>query len=443
MSCVNGVPITAHHGRSRKPELRPAGAAQRAGLRDMPAAAGADRRKQDAPAVQPSARAGKALDLFVADRPRGMPIAPSIARKLHSARRRCNTGTGPCSRSSIATLCSRASAAPWPPPSGGADFLMRPRGRRPCRPAGDRRAAFRQGRGAVLPDAGGSATPSWQAARRGSSLRVEADAGLPGGGRGPGRQPPDHVPLEPESLDLAVSLLSLHEANDIPGMLIQIRRALRPDGLFLGAMAGGGTLAELRESLLAAETELFGGASPRVIPFTDVRDAGALLQRAGFALPVADVETVTVRYDTMFGLMQDLRAMGATNALADRAGGPVTRRLFARAAEIYAERFSDPDGRVRATFSIVWMSGWAPDASQQKPLKPGSATVSLTDILNPLAAIVAVADAHARCRGSRRPSGARTAARSGGSYIRRGSRCCQCCRCLISSRPAGLPLCAR
>ena len=140
-------------------------------------------------------------------------------------------------------------------------------------------------------------------------------------------------------------------------------------------------MAELRECLLAAETELHGGASPRVTPFTDVRDAGALLQRAGFALPVADVETVTVRYDDMFGLMADLRAMGETSALADRSRRPGTRDLFARAAEIYAERFVDADGRVRASFSIVWLSGWAPDASQQKPLKPGSAKVSLKTIL--------------------------------------------------------------
>lgn len=191
----------------------------------------------------------------------------------------------------------------------------------------------------------------------------------------------DDIPLEPESIDLAVSLMSLHEANDLPGALIQIRRALRPDGLFLGAMAGGGTLAELRESLLAAETELSGGASPRVAPFTDVRDAGALLQRAGFALPVADVEALTVRYDSMFGLMRDLRAMGATNVLVDRSRRPAMRRLFMRAAEIYAERFSDPDGRVRATFATVWMSGWAPHHSQQKPLEPGSAKVSLTAVL--------------------------------------------------------------
>ncbi len=193
--------------------------------------------------------------------------------------------------------------------------------------------------------------------------------------------PPETVPFEPESLDLVVSLLSLQAMNDIPGMLVQIRRSLRPDGLFLGAFAGVGTLSELRESLLAAETELYGGASPRVIPFTDVRDAGALLQRAGLALPVADVETVTVRYDTLFDLIADLRAMGETSALVDRSRRPGTRKLFARAAEIYAERFSDADGRVRASFSIVWMSGWAPDASQQKPLKPGSAKVSLKTIL--------------------------------------------------------------
>lgn len=194
-------------------------------------------------------------------------------------------------------------------------------------------------------------------------------------------EPLETVPFDPESLDLAVSLLSLQAMNDIPGMLIQIRRALKPDGLFLGAFAGAGTLSELRESLLAAETELYGGASPRVLPFTDVRDAGALLQRAGFALPVADVETVTVRYETLFDLMADLRAMGETSTLVDRSRRPGARKFFARAAEIYAERFSDVDGRIRASFSIVWMSGWAPDASQQKPLKPGSATVSLARIL--------------------------------------------------------------
>jgi SAM-dependent methyltransferase len=215
-----------------------------------------------------------------------------------------------------------------------------------------------------------------------SAVRIEADPAFLAGEEGSVGSF-DRIPLAPESIDLAVSLLSLHEANDIPGALIQIRRALRPDGLFLGAMAGGETLAELRESLLAAETELHGGASPRVAPFTDVRDAGALLQRAGFALPVADVEPLTVRYADMFGLMRDLRAMGAANALLSRSRRPATRRLFMRAAEIYAERFSDPDGRIRASFAIVWMSGWAPHASQQKPLKPGSAKLSLAEALKP------------------------------------------------------------
>ncbi|BCH22748.1 SAM-dependent methyltransferase [Mesorhizobium sp. L-8-3] len=210
--------------------------------------------------------------------------------------------------------------------------------------------------------------------------RVEADAALLCGEDGL-VSPPDRVPFAAESIDLAVSLLSLHEANDIPGMLVQIRRALKPDGLFLAAMAGSGTLGELRESLLAAETEISDGAGPRVMPFTDVRDAGALLQRAGFALPVADVEALTVRYESMFGLLRDLRAMGATSALIARSRKPATRRLFARAAEIYAERFSDPDGRVRATFALVWLSGWVPHASQQKPLQPGSAEVSLATVL--------------------------------------------------------------
>ena len=214
------------------------------------------------------------------------------------------------------------------------------------------------------------------------AVRVEADTAFLGGEPGIVAAP-GHVPLDPESIDLAVSLLSLQDENDIPGMLIQIRRALKPDGLLLGAMAGAGTLAELRESLLAAEAELTGGASPRVLPFADVREVGALLQRAGFALPVTDVETVTVRYATMFDLMADLRAMGATNVLSGRSRRPTTRRFFARAAAIYAERFSDPDRRIRATFSFIWMSGWAPAASQRKPLKPGSAEVSLAKILGP------------------------------------------------------------
>lgn len=193
------------------------------------------------------------------------------------------------------------------------------------------------------------------------------------------------VPLEPASLDLIVSLMALHEVNDLPGLLVQARRALKPDGLFLAAFPGAGTLTELRDSLLGAETEITGGASPRILPFADVRDAGALLQRAGFALPVADIETVTVRYESMFALMRDLRAMGATNPLLARIRKPTGRALFLRAAELYAERFSDPDGRVRASFSTIWLSGWAPDASQQKPLRPGSAKVSLAKALGDLA----------------------------------------------------------
>lgn len=210
--------------------------------------------------------------------------------------------------------------------------------------------------------------------------RIEADSAFLTGGQGTVATP-ETVPFEPRSLDLIVSLLTFQSMNDIPGMLAQIRRALKPDGLFLGAMTGAGTLTELRESLLAAETELHGGASPRVIPFADVRDAGALLQRVGLALPVADVETVTVRYGSPFALMDDLKAMGETNALIDRSRRPMSRALLARTAEIYSEQFSDDDGRVRASFSIIWLSGWAPDASQQKPLKPGSATVSLANFL--------------------------------------------------------------
>lgn len=209
--------------------------------------------------------------------------------------------------------------------------------------------------------------------------RIEADAALLGDDGIVAAT--ETLPSEPGSHDLIVSLLSLHEANDVPGMLAQIRRALKPDGLFLGAMAGAGTLQELREALLAAETELSEGAAPRVSPFADVRDVGGLLQRAGFALPVTDLENLTVRYDTMFDLMRDLRFMGATSALVARSRKPATRALFMRAAQIYAERFSDPDGRIRASFNIIWMSGWAPHESQQKPLAPGSAKMSLKEAL--------------------------------------------------------------
>ncbi len=189
------------------------------------------------------------------------------------------------------------------------------------------------------------------------------------------------LPFRPESFDLAVSALALQQVNDLPGTLIQICRCLKPDGLFLGALLGGGTLNELREVLATAETEVTGGISPRVAPFADVRDMGGLLQRAGFALPVADSEPVTVRYDSLFALAADLRAMGATNTLVERLKRPTRKKLFLRAAEIYAKRFSDPDGRVRASFEVIFLSGWAPHESQQKPLAPGSAQVRLADVL--------------------------------------------------------------
>jgi SAM-dependent methyltransferase len=215
----------------------------------------------------------------------------------------------------------------------------------------------------------------------GAIERVETDSAF-GSAREPVTEAPlERIPAEPASLNLLVSPLSLHLTNDTPGVFIQARRVLKPDGLFLAAIPGSGTLQELREALLAAEAELTGGASPRVIPFADVRDMGALLQRAGFALPVADTETYTVRYDSLFGLIRDLRAMGMTNPLASRNRKPMPRRFFLRAAEIYAQRFSDPDGRIRATFSIIYLSGWAPHESQQKPLKPGSAKQRLSDAL--------------------------------------------------------------
>ncbi|MGV8839877.1 MAG: methyltransferase domain-containing protein [Bauldia sp.] len=190
------------------------------------------------------------------------------------------------------------------------------------------------------------------------------------------------IPLRDGSVDLVVSVLGLQTVNDLPGALAQIRRALKPDGLFLAVMLGGDSLGELRASLAAAEAEERSGAAPRVAPFGGVRELGALLQRAQFGLPVADADRVTVRYADALALMRDLRAMGATNVLVERDRRPLTRTIFARAAAIYAERFADPDGRIRATFDLVSLSGWAPHQSQQKPLRPGSAQARLADALN-------------------------------------------------------------
>ncbi|MCA3723478.1 methyltransferase domain-containing protein [Phenylobacterium sp.] len=200
-----------------------------------------------------------------------------------------------------------------------------------------------------------------------SGMRVQADE--------------ERLPFAAASLDLIVSSLSLHWANDVIGALVQARLALKPDGLFIGALFGGATLTELRQALTAAELELTGGAGPRVSPFADPSDAAGLLQRAGFALPVADVDRVTVRYDHPLKLMADLRRMGETSVLAERHPRPLTRRVLARAFEIYARDFADPDGRLPATFEILTLTGWSPSETQQKPLRPGSAKVRLADAL--------------------------------------------------------------
>ena len=192
--------------------------------------------------------------------------------------------------------------------------------------------------------------------------------------------PGEPLPVDDGSADLIVSILGLHWIDDLPGALAQIRRALRPDGLFLGALFGAGTLKELRGVLTEAELQVRGGAQARVSPFADGYDAAALMQRAGFALPVTDVDRVTVRYRDLFSLIRDLRAMGETNALAGVIR-PLTRDIAARAAALYAERHAEPDGRIPATFEIVQLAGWAPHESQQKPLPRGSAKMRLADAL--------------------------------------------------------------
>ena len=208
--------------------------------------------------------------------------------------------------------------------------------------------------------------PAWRFARRHPAGVVgEAEA----------------LPFRAASFDLIVSALGLHWTNDLPGALLQLRHILKPDGLLLATLYGGRTLWELQEVLMQAELEVAGGAAPRVSPFADVPDCGALLQRAGLALPVVDSETLTVTYPHLFALMQDLRAMGETNAQAARQRGGTRRALFLRAAELYRERFGDADGRIPATFQLINLTGWAPAASQQQPLKRGSAAARLADAL--------------------------------------------------------------
>ena len=192
----------------------------------------------------------------------------------------------------------------------------------------------------------------------------------------------DLLPFKDASLNLVVSGLALHRVNDLPGALIQIRRALAPDGLFMAALLGARSLIELRQVLIEAEAETEGGASPRIAPFSDVRDYGALLQRAGFALPVADADILTVVYPSPRELMREVRALGGGNVLLARSKAPLPRRTLERAEAIYRERHATQDGKVSATFEIVFLSAWAPHASQQKPLKPGSAAQRLADALH-------------------------------------------------------------
>jgi NADH dehydrogenase [ubiquinone] 1 alpha subcomplex assembly factor 5 len=189
------------------------------------------------------------------------------------------------------------------------------------------------------------------------------------------------LPFAASAFDLAVSGGALHAVNDVPGTLAQIRHALAPDGLFLGALIGGETLNELRTALLAAEAEVEGGASPRVAPFAQLSDAAGLLQRAGFALPVADIDRIDVTYENAFRLMADLRGMGETNVRHDRRRTPTRRATLMRAADIYTERFAGADGRIPATFEVFFLTGWAPAASQPRPLRPGSAQARLADAL--------------------------------------------------------------
>lgn len=209
--------------------------------------------------------------------------------------------------------------------------------------------------------------PAWATARAGDGPALALDE--------------EFLPFADGSLDAVLGALSLHWVNDLPGALTQMRRALKPDGLLLTALFGGETLVELRDAFAEAEIELTGGLSPRVSPFADLRDAGGLLQRAGFALPVVDADTITVTYDSALHLMNDLRGMGETNLVLERRRTPLTRKLLGRVAEIYADRFAGPDGRIPARFQILYLTGWAPAETQPKPLRPGSAGARLATAL--------------------------------------------------------------
>ena len=212
-----------------------------------------------------------------------------------------------------------------------------------------------------------AAVDDTEAMLAGPGLRIVADAEL--------------LPFAPDRFDLVLSLMVLHWINDLPGTLAQLRGCLAPDGLLLAAMPGGDTLTELRQVLTQAELECEGGVSPRVSPFADVRAAGSLLQRAGFALPVVDLDRITVSYGDPLRLLRELGRMGEGNALLRRRPGPLRRATLARACVLYQERFGDAAGRVPATFDIVFMAAWKPDSSQQQPARRGSGRVRLADAL--------------------------------------------------------------
>ena len=216
----------------------------------------------------------------------------------------------------------------------------------------------------------------------GQLVRADLGRGFASRARGPAVVADEEfLPFASGRFDLVLSAMDLHWVNDLPGTLIQIARVLKPDGLFLGAMLGGATLWQLRQALAAAESEIDGGLSPRVSPFADLRDAAGLLQRAGFALPVADSETIEIEYDNAVALMRDLSGMGESNLVADRRRGVTRRATLLRTAELYGERFSLPSGRVAASFEVLYLHGWSPHASQPKPLKPGGAAQRLADAL--------------------------------------------------------------
>lgn len=192
----------------------------------------------------------------------------------------------------------------------------------------------------------------------------------------------ENLPFKTGCFDLIVSGLSLQWTNDLPGALKQIRQLLAPDGFFIACLTGGLSLIELRTVFAQAEEEITGGVSPRVFPFVEIKDVGHLLQRAGFALPVADVDSLTIRYNSLLDLIIDLKKMGAGNILSQRSRKPMTYNILKRASEIYVEKFSDKDGRIRASFEIIWLAGWAPHESQQQPAKPGSGQFSMEQSIN-------------------------------------------------------------